>query len=323
MVARWAHNPKVVSSSLAPATMKGSDASLSYFYTMAFKAGFVNIVGSPNVGKSTLLNALIGERLSVITPKAQTTRHRILGFLNTDNYQIIFSDTPGMLDPGYKLHENMMKYVAEALEDADLIIFMTDVTEPKTPEKYLEAINATATPVLLLVNKMDLSSPEELEKIMNDWHERIPKARIAPISAMHGMNVDMLLNEIVANLPEHPPYYDPEELTDRPVRFFVSEIIREKILMNYGQEIPYSCEVAVESYKEEKELDRIQALIYVARNSQKGILIGKGGSKMKKVGIEARQDIEKMVGRKVFLDLRVKVRENWRNNEDQLKRFGY
>ncbi len=290
---------------------------------MSFKSGFVNIVGSPNVGKSTLLNAILGEKLSVITPKAQTTRHRILGIYNKPECQIVFSDTPGMLEPGYKLHENMMTYVSEAIEDADIIIFLTDVTQPATPQRYLDALNQTEIPVLCVINKMDEATPQELEALMDDWHQKLPGARIAPLSALYHQNVDMLLEEIKKLLPEHAPYYDHEEITDRPVRFFVSEIIREKILLNYGQEIPYSCEVVVESYKEEPMLHRIHIVIYIARNSQKPILIGIGGSKLKKVGTEARRDIEKLAGCKVFLDLRVKVKENWRDNERTLKSFGY
>jgi GTP-binding protein Era len=291
---------------------------------MAFKAGFVNIIGAPNVGKSTLMNALLEQKLCITNPKAQTTRHRIMGFMSGDDYQVVFSDTPGVLDPAYKLHESMMSVVAEALEDADLLLFITDIYQPYMPEVYLETLRNTTVPVLLLINKMDeVKEPDALEALIQQWHERIPNARIAPISALHGMNVDMLRQEIVNLLPEHPPYFDPEELTDRPVRFFVAEIIREKILHYYNKEVPYSCEVDIESYKEEPAIDRIYAVIYVARESQKPIIIGKGGAMLKRVGTAARKDIEAFVGKQVFLDLRVKVRENWRNNERMLKRFGY
>lgn len=290
---------------------------------MSFKSGFVNIIGSPNVGKSTLLNAILGEQLAITSPKAQTTRHRMLGFLNGENYQIVFSDTPGMIEPGYKLHETMMGYVDEALEDADVLVLITDSDGNTPPEKFMMALQNTTTSLLLLINKMDLCSPEQLELLINTWHERFPKARIAPVSALHKANIELLVQEIINLLPEHPAYYDTDELTDRPIRFFVSEIIREKILMQYGQEIPYACEVAVESYKETENLDRIQVVIYVSRESQKGILIGKGGLKLKRVGTDARKDIEKLIDKQVFLDLRVKVRENWRNNPSLIKRFGY
>jgi len=290
---------------------------------MSFKSGFVNIIGSPNVGKSTLLNVILGEQLAITSPKAQTTRHRMLGFLNGENYQIVFSDTPGMIEPGYKLHETMMGYVDEALEDADVLVLITDPEGNTPPEKFMVALQNTSTPLLLLINKMDLCSPEQLELLINTWHERLPKARIAPVSALHKANIELLVHEIINLLPEHPPYYDPEELTDRPMRFFVSEIIREKILMQYGQEIPYACEVTIESYKEGETLDRIQAVIYVSRESQKAIIIGKGGLKLKRVGTDARKDIEKLADKQVFLDLRVKVRDNWRNNPSLIKRFGY
>lgn len=288
------------------------------------RAGFVNIVGSPNVGKSTLMNALVGERLSIINKKAQTTRHRIMGIVNDEDWQIVYSDTPGVLDPAYKLQEGMMKFVKTALQDADVMIVVTDIFEddlahPATFDK----IAAMEVPTFVLVNKIDLADQVKAAERVAYWKARIPRAIVAPISALHGFNVDQILAHVVDQLPESPPYFPKDELTDKPMRFFVSEIIREKILTHYRQEVPYSCEVVVEEYKEEPEIVRIRAEIRVARETQKQIVIGAGGRMIKRVGTDARKDIERFIGNKVFLDLFVKVDEDWRNDEQKLKRFGY
>lgn len=288
------------------------------------RAGFVNIVGSPNVGKSTLMNALVGERLSIINKKAQTTRHRIMGIVNDEDWQIVYSDTPGVLDPAYKLQEGMMKFVKTALQDADVMIVVTDIFEddlahPATFDK----IEAMEVPTFVLVNKIDLADQVKAAERVAYWKARMPRAIVAPISALHGFNVDLILAHVVDQLPESPPYFPKDELTDKPMRFFVSEIIREKILTHYRQEVPYSCEVVVEEYKEEPEIVRIRAEIRVARETQKQIVIGAGGRMIKRVGTDARKDIEKFIGNKVFLDLFVKVDEDWRNDEQKLKRFGY
>lgn len=288
------------------------------------RAGFVNIVGSPNVGKSTLMNALVGERLSIINKKAQTTRHRIMGIVNDEDWQIVYSDTPGVLDPAYKLQEGMMKFVKTALQDADVMIVVTDIYEddlahPATFDK----IAAMDVPTFVLVNKIDLADQVKAAERVAYWKARIPRAIVAPISALHGFNVDLILAHVVDQLPESPPYFPKDELTDKPMRFFVSEIIREKILTHYRQEVPYSCEVVVEEYKEEPEIVRIRAEIRVARETQKQIVIGAGGRMIKRVGTDARKDIERFIGNKVFLDLFVKVDEDWRNDEQKLKRFGY
>lgn len=288
------------------------------------RAGFVNIVGSPNVGKSTLMNALVGERLSIINKKAQTTRHRIMGIVNDEDWQIVYSDTPGVLDPAYKLQEGMMKFVKTALQDADVMIVVTDIFEddlahPATFDK----IAAMEVPTFVLVNKIDLADQVKAAERVAYWKARIPRATVAPISALHGFNVDLILAHVVDQLPESPPYFPKDELTDKPMRFFVSEIIREKILTHYRQEVPYSCEVVVEEYKEEPEIVRIRAEIRVARETQKQIVIGAGGRMIKRVGTDARKDIERFIGNKVFLDLFVKVDEDWRNDEQKLKRFGY
>ncbi len=290
---------------------------------MTFRSGFVNIIGSPNVGKSTLMNKLLGQKLVITNPKAQTTRHRVLGIVNGEDHQIVFSDTPGIMEPGYKLHESMMGYVEEALDDADVLLFIADSGKNKIPEKFLEKLKATDTPLLVLINKMDLHKPDKLEAIINKWHEILPKAKIAPMSALHGFNTDLVLEEIVKYLPEGPAYYDTETLTNKNVRFFVGEIIRDKILEHFKEEVPYSCEVEISEYQEGDDLDKIYAYIYVARDSQKSILIGKDGRAMKRMGTDARRSIEQFVGKKVYLDLRVKVRTNWRDNPEQLKRFGY
>lgn len=287
------------------------------------KAGFVNILGKPNVGKSTLMNALLGEKISIITPKAQTTRHRILGIANDENYQIVFSDTPGIIKPGYKLQEHMMSFVHSALEDADLFILVTQVDDDFTEEKTLSKLKNTSIPVLLLINKIDLASQEEVMAKCEQWKKEFPTFKVLPISALNNFNLEQVMAKILETLPENPPYFPKDDLTDRPMRFFISEIIREKILMNYDKEIPYSVEVAVESYKEEEKIIRIRSVIYVSRDSQKGIIIGHKGSALKRVGTQARKDIEEFVGKQVFLDMHVKVSKNWRDNDMQLGRFGY
>jgi GTP-binding protein Era len=290
----------------------------------AFKAGFVNIVGNPNVGKSTLMNSFLGEKLSIVTPKAQTTRHRILGILDGPYYQIVFSDTPGILKPHYKMHEAMMKAVESALEDADLLIYMTDVVEKydKNPE-IIKKINEISVPVLLLINKIDLTDQDTVAALVKIWQNEIPRAEVMAISAIHQPNLAGILNRIVALLPEHPPFFPQGQLSDKTERFFVEEIIREKIFLNYAQEIPYSTHVEVESFKEEASMVRIHAVIYVMRPSQKGILIGKQGEALKKVGIQARQEVENFLGKKVHLELFVKVRANWRDKPGSLRSFGY
>ena len=291
---------------------------------MSHRAGFVNIIGSPNVGKSTLMNKLVGEKLSIITSKMQTTRHRILGIVNDDKYQIIFSDTPGILDPGYKLHENMMKFVAEAIQDADVLIVMTDIYE--SLEKLKERSDKLARleiPVLVLIKKIDQSDAEKLVEQVDAWKKLVPKAEILPISALHDLGCDFILPRIIELLPESPPYFGKDELTDRNTRFFISEIIREKILIQFKKEVPYSCEVVVEEYKEGENIVRIRANIIVSRTTQKGILIGHKGEKIKKLGTASRKDIEKFIGSKVHLALFVKVDKDWRNKEDKLKKYGY
>lgn len=291
---------------------------------MSHKAGFVNIIGSPNVGKSTLMNKLVGEKLSIITSKMQTTRHRILGIVNDDNYQIVFSDTPGIIDPGYKLHENMMKFVSEAIKDADILIVMTDIYE--STEKLKDRIEKLAhleIPVLVLINKIDQSDAEKLVEQVDAWKLLLPKAEILPISALHNLGADFILPRIVELLPASPAYYGKDELTNRNTRFFISEIIREKILLQFKKEIPYSCEVVVEEYKEEEKIVKIRANIMVSRDSQKGILIGHKGEKIKQLGIASRLDIEKFVDNKVHLELFIKVDKDWRNKEDKLKKYGY
>ena len=288
------------------------------------KAGFVNIVGKPNVGKSTLMNILVGERLSIISPKAQTTRHRILGLTNSDHYQIVFSDTPGMLKPQYELHKSMMGFVNLSLEDADVILFVTDLFETDEEiEEVIKRINESHIPVLLVINKIDLAKEGQLEEVTNYWTSRVKAQLVIPISAKENFNTDRILPEILERLPEHPAFYDKEELTDRPERFFASEIIREKIFTNYKKEIPYSTEVGIEDFHEEEQIIRIRATIFVERNSQKGIIIGDKGKMLKKVGIESRIDLEKFFGKKVFLETFVKVEPEWRKNKAKLKKFGY
>ena len=291
---------------------------------MSHKSGFVNIIGSPNVGKSTLMNQLVGEKLSIITSKMQTTRHRIMGMVNEENYQIVFSDTPGIIDPHYKLHENMMKFVAEALKDADVVIMVTDIYEdPDKMEERLKQVNNLKVPLMLLVNKIDQSEQSALEEIIEKWKKHLPKAQILPISALHNMSLQFIFPKILEWLPENPPYFDKDQLTNKNMRFFTSEIIREKILLLYQKEVPYSCEVVVEEYKDEEKITKIRANIMVSRKSQKAIIIGHQGKKIKKLGIDARQDIESFIRKKVHLELYVKVDKDWRDKDQKLKKYGY
>ncbi|WP_316837607.1 GTPase Era [Pedobacter nutrimenti] len=290
---------------------------------MSHKAGFVSIIGKPNVGKSTLMNALIGEKLSIITPKAQTTRHRILGIVNEENYQIVFSDTPGIIKPKYQLQDSMMSSVNGALSDADLILFVTDIHEGHDENDVLEKIEKTTIPIIVLINKIDTATQEDVEEKTAYWTEKLNPKHVFAISALHEYNLSGIMDTVLNFLPEHPAYYDKEDLTDRNQRFFVSEIIREKIFNNYQKEIPYSTEVVVTSFKEEEKITRISAEIIVERDSQKNILIGKGGSMLKKVGTEARKDIEKFLDQKVFLETFVKVLPDWRSKKNYLKSFGY
>ena len=291
---------------------------------MAHRSGFVNIIGNPNVGKSTLMNQLVGERLSIITSKAQTTRHRIMGIVNGDDFQIVYSDTPGILKPNYKLQEKMMKFVRGAITDADVLLYVTDtVEETSRSEDIIEKVRLSGIPTIVVINKVDLTTPAKLEELVVKWQERLPDAIIAPCSAKERFNIEGIFDLILERLPEGEPFYPKDTLTDKTLRFFASEIIREKILLNYDKEIPYSCEIAIESYKEEATIDRIQATIYVSRSSQKGIVIGHKGEKLKKVGQAARHDLEEFLGKRVYLELYVKVNEEWRNSEGQLRRFGY
>lgn len=291
---------------------------------MAHKSGFVNIVGSPNVGKSTLMNRLVGEKLSIVTSKAQTTRHRILGIVNNEDYQIVFSDTPGVVNAAYKLHENMMDYVNMSIRDADVLLFITEPSETEMNHKAtLEKIQKLKIPVVCLINKMDLSDQEKVLEKLNYWQERLPNAKVFPISALHGFNVDGVWNFILENIPESPPYFEKDAISDRPMRFFVSEMIREKIFLHCQKEVPYACQVEIEEYKEEADIVRIRALIIVERNSQKGIIIGKGGTMLKRIGREARYEIERFVENKVFLETFVKVDKDWRGSEQKLKKYGY
>jgi GTP-binding protein Era len=291
---------------------------------MGHKSGFVNILGNPNVGKSTLMNALVGEKLSIVTPKAQTTRHRIMGIVNGEDFQIVYSDTPGILKPQYKLQESMMGFVNSALSDADLILYITDVGESKAHEnEYIQRIKESQVPVIIAVNKIDLSNQSALELIVERWHGVFPDSPIIPVSALNNFNLDVLLNTIIEKLPEGPAYFPKDQLTDKWERFFAAEIIREKILVNYKKEIPYSVEVEIESFSDEASLLRISALIHVARDSQKGIIIGHKGSMLKKVGTEARHDLEDFFKKKVFLEMHVKVSKDWREKPTALKKFGY
>lgn len=289
------------------------------------KAGFVNIVGNPNVGKSTLMNDLVGERISIITSKAQTTRHRIMGIVNTPEYQIVYSDTPGVLKPKYKLQESMLNFSENALTDADVLLYVTDVVEdPDKNAEFLAKVAKEKVPVLLVINKIDLlKGQDELDGIVNRWQSRLPAAEIFPTSAKEHFNVSSLMRRIVELLPVSPPFFGKDALTDKPARFFVTEIIREKILLDYDKEVPYSTEVIVEKFEEKEKAIHIMAIIYVERDSQKGIIIGKGGAKIKKVGIAARKDIETFFGKSVYLELFVKVEPDWRNRENKLRSFGY
>ena len=291
---------------------------------MKHKAGFVNIVGNPNVGKSTLMNQLVGERISIATFKAQTTRHRIMGIVNTDDMQIVFSDTPGVLKPNYKLQESMLAFSESALTDADVLLYVTDVVE--NPEKnldFLEKVRKLTTPVLLLINKIDLTDQKGLVAVVEKWHALLPDAEILPISALNKFGTQLILKRIGELLPDSPPYFDKDQLTDKPARFFVSEIIREKILLYYDKEIPYSVEVRVEQFKEEEKIIRISAVIYVERDSQKGIIIGHQGVALKKVSTESRKALEKFFGKSIFLETFVKVDKDWRSSKKELDNFGY
>ncbi len=291
---------------------------------MGHKSGFVNIIGNPNVGKSTIMNVLVGERLSIITKKMQTTRHRIKGIVSGDEFQIVYSDTPGILKPNYKLQESMMKYVDTALIDADVILYVTDVIEKQDKHgEYLEKIRRSNAPVIVLINKIDLSNQEEVLKLYHYWKDLIPAADIFAISATEKFNVAPVFDRILELLPEGPPYFPKDELTDRNERFFVTEIIREKILLNYEKEVPYSVEVEVEEFKDEEKLLSLRGVIHVTRDSQKGIIIGHKGEALKKVGTQARRDLEEFFGKKVFLELYVKVTKDWRDQESSLDRFGY
>ena len=291
---------------------------------MAHRAGFVNIIGNPNVGKSTLMNALVGERLSIITSKAQTTRHRIMGIVNGEDFQIVYSDTPGILKPAYKLQESMMNFVQGAVDDADVILYVTDTVEQSDrSESIVERINRSGIPAIVVINKIDLTTPEALEMLAAQWQEKMPQAVIIPVSAKEKVGMAGVLDTILERLPVGEAFYPKDTLTDKTLRFFASEIIREKILLNYDKEIPYCCEIEIDTYKEEPTIDRISATIYVARQSQKGIVIGHKGERLKRVGQQAREDMERFLDKKVFLQLFVKVQEDWRNSERQLRRFGY
>lgn len=288
------------------------------------KSGFVNIVGNPNVGKSTLMNLLVGEKVSIITSKAQTTRHRILGIVNTEDYQIVYSDTPGVLRPNYKLQESMLNFSESALSDADVLLYMTDVIEKTDKnEEFLKKVQKVDAPVLLLINKIDQTNQQELESLVIKWKELLPKAEIYPISALNKFNVDVVKKRIMQLIPESPPYFEKDALTDRPARFFVTEIIREKILLYYQKEIPYAVEVIVEEFKEEKNIINIRALIVAERDTQKGIIIGHKGAALKKVATMARKDIEKFFDKKIFIEIFVKVEKDWRSRDNLLRQYGY
>ena len=288
------------------------------------RAGFVNIVGNPNVGKSTLMNSLVGEKLSIITSKAQTTRHRILGIVNGEEFQLVLSDTPGVIKPSYELQSSMMDFVKTAIDDADILIYMIEIGESSLKDENLfNKIKSSSIPVVVLINKIDLSNQEELENQVSEWSKKLPNAEIFPISALKEFQVDNLLQRLIELLPECPPYFPKDQLTDKPERFFVNEIIREKILINYNKEIPYSVEILTEEFKEDKKIIRIRSVIMVERNSQKGIIIGHKGSALKKIGIESRKDLEIFFGKQIHIELFVKVNKNWRSNQHQLKRFGY
>ncbi len=291
---------------------------------MKHKAGFVNIIGNPNVGKSTLMNAFIGEKLSIITSKAQTTRHRILGIVNGDDFQVVLSDTPGIIKPAYQLQESMMGFVRSAFEDADILIYMVEIGEQNLKdEAFFNKITNSKIPILLLLNKIDKSNQEQLENQVQLWTEKVPNAEIIPISALQGFNIAEVFNRVIDLLPESPPFYPKDQLTDKPERFFINETIREKILMHYKKEIPYAVEIETEEFFEEEKIIRIRSVIMVERETQKGIIIGHKGSALKRVGVEARKDLETFFGKQIHLELYVKVNKNWRSNQKQLKRFGY
>ncbi len=291
---------------------------------MSHKAGFVSIVGSPNVGKSTLMNQLVGEKLSIVTSKAQTTRHRIHGIVNGEDYQMVFSDTPGVVNAAYKLHNAMMSYVESTFKDADVMLFITDIYESEMNHvETLSRIQKLTIPVLVIINKVDLAEQSQVETRMKFWKEKLPNAEIIPVSALHGFNREWVWDRLMELLPESPPYFDKEELSDRPMRFFVSEMIREKIFLFTDKEVPYSCQVEVDTYEEADDIIRIRAVIIVERDSQKGIIIGKGGAMLKKIGREARKDIEKFVQKHIFLETFVKVDKDWRQSDIKLKKYGY
>ncbi|WP_339893872.1 GTPase Era [uncultured Algibacter sp.] len=291
---------------------------------MSHKAGFVNIIGNPNVGKSTLMNAFIGEKLSIITSKAQTTRHRILGIVNGDDFQVVLSDTPGIIKPAYELQESMMGFVKSAFEDADVLLYMVEIGEKELKdEAFFNKITDSKIPVLLLLNKIDKSDQGQLEEQVQTWAEKVPNAEIFPISALEGFNVKEVFTRILELLPESPPFYPKDQLTDKPERFFINETIREKILIHYKKEIPYAVEVDTEEFFEEENIIRVRSVIMVERETQKGIIIGHKGSALKRVGVEARKDLEKFFGKQIHIELYVKVNKNWRSNQNQLKRFGY
>lgn len=290
---------------------------------MRHVAGFVNILGNPNVGKSTLMNSLVGEKLSIITSKAQTTRHRILGIVNGDDFQIVYSDTPGIVSPHYKLHQQMMGFVNSALQDADVFLYVVEPGESKPEQSIVDKLNDSGIPIILVINKIDKANEDTIAITEELWKDIFPAATIVKVSALQGINIDTLIEQLKKDLPESPPYFPKEDLTDRPMRFFISEIIREKIFLNYQKEIPYSVEVVVESYKEMPDKTHISATIFVARDTQKGIIIGHKGEALKRVGMQARKDIEAFIDKHVYLELTVKVSKDWRDNELQLRKFGY
>jgi len=291
---------------------------------MKHRAGFVNIVGNPNVGKSTIMNALVGEKISIITSKSQTTRHRIMGIVNGDDFQIVYSDTPGVIKPVYQLQKSMLNFSRSALEDADILLYVTDLVEkPDKNKDYLKAVKEAGMPVILIINKIDLGNQQQLEQLVEEWKNKLPDAEILPVSALHNFNIDKLLKRIRELLPESPPYFEKDQLTDKSERFFVTEIIREKILLNYQKEVPYAVEPEVEEFKRNGDIIRIKTLIHVERDSQKGILIGKKGAALKKIGIQARKDLEDFFGTKIHLELFVKVSKDWREKHNMLRSFGY
>lgn len=287
------------------------------------KAGFVSIIGKPNVGKSTLMNKMMGEKLSIVTSKAQTTRHRVMGIMNGEDFQIVYSDTPGILKPQYELHKSMMKFVNYSLEDADIVLFVTDIYEEYEENEAVRKLNKVNAPLFLILNKVDQSTQEDTARKLEYWKEKINPKEAIPVSALEGFNTDKVFQLILDNLPVHPPYYDKDQITDKPERFFAAEFIREKIFQHYKKEIPYSTEVAIVQFKEEEKLIRISAEIYVERESQKGIIIGNKGEALKRVGVEARKEMEKFFGKQVFLEQYVKVEPDWRSKENKLRNFGY